>query len=101
MGAISNKRGLIYYQLFDEHIDRYDFMSFIKKLLIRTGINVAIVMDNAGFHTASDCRDYYKKRKLDVIFIVPRVPMLIAIEFYFSLLKAQYRKEKFKIILAG
>jgi len=95
MGAISNKKGPIYYQLFHDNIERWDFISFIKKLIKRIGTNVAIVMDNAGFHTVNECKDYWKKRKLLVIYIIPSVLMLNAIEQYFSLLKAKYRKKKF------
>ena len=35
-------------------------MSFKKKLVIRTKKDVILVMDNAGFHTANDCKYYYE-----------------------------------------
>lgn len=69
-------RGLILQKYFEDSIDRFDFIVFMKKLISKTGTNVTIVMDKAGFHTANDCKDYFRKRKLYVIFIIPRVPML-------------------------
>jgi hypothetical protein len=47
-GAFSETKGLIYFQLKRQSVDRWAFMDFLKKLIISTGSNIAIVLDNAG-----------------------------------------------------
>jgi hypothetical protein len=49
-------------------------ISFLKKLFLRVGTNVAVVLDNAGWHIAKTVKDYFKKRKVPYIFIIPRAP---------------------------
>jgi hypothetical protein len=66
----------------------------MKKLVIKTGKNIAIVTDNASFYTAGDCEAFYLKQKLEIISIIPKVPMLNAIEQYFSLPKGWYKKNE-------
>jgi hypothetical protein len=51
MGAITASKGLIYYEIFDKNIDRFNLLTFIMKVLIRTGENAVIIMDNAGINT--------------------------------------------------
>jgi hypothetical protein len=52
--AAITKNGLVFHQMTRDYVERWDFINFLKKMLMRTGTNVVVVMNNAGFHIAKD-----------------------------------------------
>jgi len=45
-------------------------MELHKKLIKRTGTNIAIVLYNVGWHVAHDTKEYHRNRKVTPIYVV-------------------------------
>lgn len=101
IAAISEKIGLCWYQLLTGTLNSKIFIDFIRNLLAETGTHVAILMDNASWHTAKFVTKYLRDNNIKYVLSVPYLPQASAIEYWFSVVKHRYRKKKLKALLNG
>lgn len=82
---------VIYFKITDENTNEKNFLSFMKELeeIISKSIKdkYVIVMDNLSCHRTKNLLNYYKDRKINVIFNSPYMSNFNAVEFAFGAIK--------------
>ena len=100
MAAISESMGLICYETRLKSIKKEDFLEFIDKLrpLIKPRKSV-LFLDNSSVHRSKLVCNRLKKMRLKVQWNLPYRPELNAIELYWALAKAKYRKDLLRAMI--
>lgn len=89
--AISNFK-IIYYKIIKGSSNAINFKDFLENVLIKTGDNVNILLDNARIHHSKIVKNYIETKKSQLLFNVAYSPELNPIEKVFS--KSKYIVKK-------
>lgn len=95
------KIGLVWYQITDRNVNSSIFFRFVKRMLVETGHNVAVVWDNVNYHKGLSLKDYLRRRGVLIIPIIPYVPDGNAIETWFGRVKHQFMRLKLEALVEG
>ena len=91
--AVSNKRGIVGWNVLDHNCKKKDFMSFLtqKVLTVKLG-KTTLLMDNIPFHRSREVQSMISDKDYEVLYTPPYSPRFNAIEMIFSILKQRYRR---------
>ena len=88
--------------LFEKSVNKEKFARFILALRQKEPFRkMKIVLDNLSVHTCRYSLKRMAEQRLDPIFTVPWMPEYMPIEYAFSTVKREYKKERLRRILNG
>lgn len=100
--AAVGENEIIYYEINDENTNENVFLNFMKNLkfnLEKLKIDkYAIILDNFAGHKTPSLLEYYKEKKLNIIFNSPYQSNFNSIELFFRLIKKKIYNKLYKSV---
>jgi len=91
IGAISDKQGLLHYQILTTYNDKVSFSTFISELVHKVKGEAYVYMDNATVHTAGKVQEHFNER-VQARYLPKYSCALNPIERLWHLTKARWKK---------
>ena len=101
LGAISDQRGLIYFEIKNQAFNAEEVRAFIVELKEQTPWDFLVLMDNASIHVGRGNPEYFQEQGIKTARNLPYRPDLMGIERFWLQCKQLYRKEKVALVAAG
>jgi transposase len=93
IAGISEDKGLETYLITQRSIKTPDYLEFLQLIAdLYPDQRVVLLLDNLSVHKTTDARAAYARHGMVPVFNVPYSPQFNGIEFYWSLVKAHYKR---------
>lgn len=92
IGAISSKRGLVYFEVFSGSNNSTTFSGFIARLRHRTPGKAIVIMDNLSIHKAKIVSDLFDEEEFRQIFLPTHSSTLNPIERLWAVVKKPWKQ---------
>jgi transposase len=102
LASVSKDRGLVHWAIFERSVNTEKFNYYLEELKQKTrGYKASLFLDNLRVHHANLVRQKMEELEIGSIFNVAYRPEYNAIEHYWSLIKAKFKKLRLRALLDG